>query len=96
MKIFCRGVNELGSIEGEIVAEGILIIEEDAVIKADIKAAEVVIQGKVEGLYAETRVELISTGSFRGELVTPNLHMEEGAQLNATTIMVSKKLQWRI
>ena len=92
-KLFCRGVSRIGgSIEGEIVAEGILIIEEDAVIKADIKAAEVVIQGKVEGaLHAETRVELISTGSFRGELVTPNLHMEEGAQLNATTIMVSKK-----
>jgi cytoskeletal protein CcmA (bactofilin family) len=91
-KLFCRGVSRIGgSIEGEIVAEGILIIEEDAIIKANIKAAEVVIQGKVEGkLHAETRVELISTGTFSGELVTPNLHIEEGALLNGTTTMVSK------
>lgn len=91
-KLFCRGVSRIGgSINGEIVAEGILIIEEDAVIKADIKASEIVIQGKVEGrLEAENRVELINTGTFSGDLITPNLHVEDGALLNGTMKMISK------
>lgn len=92
-KLYCRGVSRIGgSIDGEIIAEGLLIIEEDAVIKADIKAVEVVIQGKVEGrLEAENRVELINTGHFTGDLVAPSLHVEDGAILNGTMKMVSKK-----
>lgn len=92
-KLFCRGVSRIGgSIDGEIVAEGILIIEEDAVINANIKAVEVVIQGKVKGtLEVESRIELINTGSFCGDLVTPNLHVEDGALLNGTTKMIAKK-----
>lgn len=88
-KLFCRGVSRIGgAIDGEIIAEGILIIEEDAVIDADIQASEVVIQGSVTGkLIADTRVELINSGSFSGELVTPSLHVEQGALLNGTTTM---------
>lgn len=91
-KLFCRGVSRIGgSIDGEVVAEGMVIIEEDAVINANITAQEVVIQGKVKGrLEVETRVEIISTGEFTGELITPSLHVEDGGLLNGTTTMVAK------
>lgn len=88
-KLFCRGVSRIGGkIEGEIVAEGVLIIEEGAHIDADIRASEVIVQGVVNGkLEADTRVELITSGRFSGELVTPSLHVEQGAYLNGTTTM---------
>ena len=50
------------------------------------------IQGKVKGtLEVESRIELLNTGSFCGDLVTPNLHVEDGALLNGTTKMIAKK-----
>jgi cytoskeletal protein CcmA (bactofilin family) len=91
-KLFCRGVSRIGgSIDGELVAEGMVIIEEDAIINANITAQEVVIQGKVKGkLEVEKRVEIISTGEFTGELITPSLYVEDGGLLNGTTRMVAK------
>ena len=48
-KLYCRGTSRIGGrVEGHIVSEGLLIIEEEAHIVAEIKAAEAVIQGRVK------------------------------------------------
>jgi len=88
-KLYCRGSTRIGGkIEGEIISEGLLIIEEEALISADIKADEVVIQGRIQGrLEARGRVELCSTCSFEGDILTPILVITEGAQFNGRSSM---------
>ncbi|NBQ53170.1 MAG: polymer-forming cytoskeletal protein [Proteobacteria bacterium] len=88
-KLYCRGSSRIGGkIEGQIISEGILIIEEGATILAEVKADEVIIQGKVNGrLEAKIRVELYPQSRFDGDIVTPVLVVNEGAQFNGRSIM---------
>ncbi|MEY4630205.1 MAG: hypothetical protein RIQ81_325 [Pseudomonadota bacterium] len=88
-KLYCRGSSRIGGkIEGQIISEGILIIEEGATILAEVKADEVIIQGKVNGrLEAKIRAELYPQSRFDGDIVTPVLVVNEGAQFNGRSIM---------
>ena len=88
-KLYCRGSSRIGGrIEGEIVSEGLLIVEEEALISACIQAEEAIIQGKVSGtLKATGRVELADRCCFEGDIVTPALVIHEGAQFNGKTSM---------
>ncbi len=90
-KLFCRGASRIGGkIEGQIISEGLLIIEEEAVIMAEIKADEAIIQGKVTGkLQATGRVELCASSRFEGDIMTPVLIVREGAQFNGRSTMVT-------
>lgn len=92
-KLYCRGSSRIaGKIEGQIVSEGILIVEEEAVIFANIVADEAVIQGRVRGrIEAKTRVELCSTCDFDGELVTPSLIVQEGARFSGRATMPARE-----
>lgn len=92
-KLFCRGSSRIGGkIEGQVVSEGLLIIEEEAVIMAEIKADEVIIQGQVKGkLIAATRVELCDTCQFDGDISAPVLIIREGAQFNGRSTMIPAK-----
>ncbi len=88
-KLYCRGSSRIGGrIEGEVVSEGLLIIEEEALITAEVLADEAIIQGRVHGkLVAKERVELTSTCRFEGDIQTPNLIINEGAQFNGRCLM---------
>lgn len=88
-KLYCRGSSRIGGkIEGQIISEGILIIEEGATILAEVKADEVIIQGKVNGrLEAKIRAELYPQSKFDGDIITPVLVINEGAQFNGRSIM---------
>jgi cytoskeletal protein CcmA (bactofilin family) len=92
-KLYCRGSSRIGGkIEGQIVSEGILIIEEGATILAEVKADEVIIQGKVNGrLEAKIRAELYPQSRFDGDIVTPVLVINEGAQFNGRSIMTQQQ-----
>ena len=88
-KLYCRGSSRIGGkIEGEIISEGLLIIEEEAIINANIRADEAIIQGRVHGrIEARARVELCSSSSFNGDIATPILIVKEGAQFNGNSAM---------
>lgn len=90
-KLYCRGASRIGGkIEGQVISEGLLIIEGEATIIAEIKADEAIIQGKVTGkLHAASRVELCSTSQFDGDIITPILIVREGAQFNGRSSMVA-------
>lgn len=94
-KLYCRGSSRIaGKIDGQIISEGFLVIEEEAAINAEIKADEAVIQGKVQGkLQATSRVELCSTSQFEGDIITPVLVVREGAHFNGHTQMPHKEEQ---
>jgi cytoskeletal protein CcmA (bactofilin family) len=99
-KLYCKGSTRIGGrIDGEIVSEGLLILEEEAVVCADIQADEIVVQGKVEGtVRAKTRVELSTTCTFVGDVAVPSLIIEEGAKFNGRSTMDPEELaheqQW--
>ena len=88
-RLFCRGVSRIGgSIDGVITAEGTLIIEKEAMIRADIEADIIVIQGTVHGkIEASSKAELLKTSVLEGELVCPSILVEEGSVLNAQVSM---------
>ncbi len=88
-KLFCRGASRIGGrIEGEIISEGMLVIEEEALVTADIRADEAVIQGTVEGKISATgRVELSATCHFTGDIFSPSLIIHDGAQFNGRSTM---------
>lgn len=92
-KLYCRGASRIGGkIEGQIVSEGLLIVEEEAVITAEIKADEAIIQGRVQGkLQATGRVELCASSQFDGDIITPVLVVREGAQFNGHATMAKKE-----
>lgn len=94
-KLYCRGASRIGGkIEGQIISEGLLIVEEEAIITAEIKADEVVIQGRVQGkLIATGRVELTASSQFDGDISTPTLIVREGAQFNGHSTMMKREEQ---
>jgi cytoskeletal protein CcmA (bactofilin family) len=93
-KLYCRGSSRIGGrIEGEIVSDGMLILEETSIITAEIKTSEAIVQGKVKGhLTATERVELKPDCCFEGDIKTPVLIVHEGATFNGNCTM-SKDLK---
>lgn len=72
-----------GKFEGEIEVGETLIIGEDAVIRANIKAKSVSIRGKVVGdVNCEGKIELLSSASLEGKVKTSGLTIAEGAFFN--------------
>lgn len=88
-KLYCKGSTRIGGkIDGEIISEGLLILEEEASVNADIQADEIVVQGKVEGtVIAKSRVELSASCTFVGDITSPSLVIEEGARFNGKSTM---------
>jgi cytoskeletal protein CcmA (bactofilin family) len=68
-----------GRMEGEIVAEGPLVIGEKALIKATIHGTSVTIKGKVQGNVVGTeKVQLMPGSQLYGDVKTPKFIMSEG------------------
>ncbi len=88
-KMYCRGSTRVGGrVEGEIISEGLLILEEEAVVNAKITCEEIVLQGKITGtIKAKTRVEMSRTCTFIGDVVAPSLVIEEGAKFSGRSTM---------
>jgi len=69
-----------GHVDGEIIAKDGLIIGESAVVTAQIKAASIVVAGKVSGdLTASQRIEIRPSAKVLGNLTAPILVVHEGA-----------------
>ncbi|MDR2795279.1 MAG: polymer-forming cytoskeletal protein [Spirochaetaceae bacterium] len=83
-----------GKINGEIDAEGILLIDENALVEADIRADKVIIRGSVKGnITAAGRVEITLTGSLEGNVNAPEINMETGCLFNGNCTMTKKTPQ---
>ena len=88
-KLYCKGASRIGGqIQGKIVSEGLLIIEEEARVEADIIVDEVIVLGHVSGkLRANKRIELCERSHFQGEIISPALVIREGAQFDGRAAM---------
>jgi cytoskeletal protein CcmA (bactofilin family) len=69
-----------GHVEGEIIAKDSLTIGETAVIAAQIRAASVIVAGKVSGdIIAGQRIEIRPSAKVLGNITSPALVIHEGA-----------------
>jgi cytoskeletal protein CcmA (bactofilin family) len=80
-KLFFEGPIRIdGQVDGEISASDAVVVGETAVITAQIRAASVVIAGKVSGdIIAGKRVEIRPTAKVFGNLTSPVLVVHDGA-----------------
>lgn len=87
--VFSDTVNVEGKVKGRITSEtGTLVVEETGYVEATVEIAVCVIRGTLHGdLTAKSKVEIHRTGKVHGDVVTPNLLVEEGALFNGVIRM---------
>jgi cytoskeletal protein CcmA (bactofilin family) len=80
-----------GKLSGEIAARGLLVVDEEAVVEANINASRVIIRGSVKGnVTAAEKVELTITGKLIGDVTAPEIFMETGCVFNGRCSMIGK------
>ena len=80
-----------GKVSGEINARGLLVIDEEAVVNANIKTSRVKIRGFVKGdVTAFEKVEIAITGKLDGNITAPEIFMETGCVFNGRCTMTGK------
>jgi len=73
-----------GKLHGEVRANDLLIIGEEAFVEGTVRAAKLVILGEVRGeVRVQERVEIGITGRVSGAIETRNLVVLEGGTVNA-------------
>jgi cytoskeletal protein CcmA (bactofilin family) len=77
-----------GRVTGEIKASSLLVIDEGAVVEADIVAPKVIIRGSVKGnVNASNKVEISLTGRLAGNITASEISMEAGCLFNGRCLM---------
>jgi len=81
-----------GNFHGSISTGDTLIIGEQAMVHADIRAGDVEIHGRVLGtIEAKRRVEISVSGRVRGDVHAPVLIVNPGGQLDGRTHMADEQ-----
>lgn len=69
-----------GEFTGEIRTRGTLIIGTGALVRAEVSAASVMVEGEIHGdIIATDAIEIRTPAKVYGNLSTPNLEIEKGA-----------------
>jgi cytoskeletal protein CcmA (bactofilin family) len=77
-----------GEVEGEISARDTLLVEDSAVVTAQIVGSTVIIKGRVTGnIQASERIEIRPPGRLEGDVATPTLIVHEGARFDGRCSM---------
>ena len=72
-----------GSVEGNIKAN-LLTVGQNALIKGEIIAEEVVVNGKIAGTIRGTRVHLTSSAKVEGDIIHQTIAIESGAHFEGS------------
>ena len=77
-----------GEFRGEIFTKDTLIVNEGALVFAEIEAETIIISGKVEGnLFARRRVIMHPPAIFKGTVTSPSLRIDEGVVFEGASYM---------
>lgn len=80
-----------GRFEGTLETRGELTVGEKAQVRADIHGENIIIAGRVEGkVVAKRFLKIIAPAVVKGEISTPVLQVEPGAQLQGMIQMGEK------
>ena len=77
-----------GKFTGEVHSNGMLIIGEQAVVRANIESGVVLVRGETHGtIHAKTRIEAYSPAKIYGDLHSPVLVFGEGVVFEGVSHM---------
>lgn len=81
-----------GKVAGKVATEGMVVVEQDGTVDADITALEAFINGRVDGnITARKRVEITPTGRVQGDIESASLSIAEGVLFDGTCHMTGEK-----
>jgi len=81
-----------GQIEGSITHSQRITVCSEGIVKANIRAQTIVVEGTVEGdLQAEKAVQIKDTARLKGNVHAPSVSIVEGAHFNGSVAMDSSK-----
>ncbi|MEP6835253.1 MAG: polymer-forming cytoskeletal protein [Gemmatimonas sp.] len=71
-----------GKFKGEVNVQGNLVIEQGAMVTANVRAQTITIAGQLEGnIEGATRVELLETGVLTGDVMADSLTVAAGSRM---------------
>jgi cytoskeletal protein CcmA (bactofilin family) len=77
-----------GRLEGKVDVKGQFTVAPSGLVKADVRAKRVLISGKVIGnLTGDESVELHATAQLEGNITSPKVIIQEGAQFKGSVDM---------
>lgn len=78
------------TVNGEITSEkGNLTLNPNSRVKGDIKANQLIVQGKVEGSIQATDCHLQKSADVKGDVAYKTLGMESGAKMVGSTKIIN-------
>jgi len=78
-----------GRIEGTVRASSQVLIAKGGLVAGDIHTREAVVGGDVKGsVHADERVEIQSTASVEGDIVTTKIQIAEGGRVSGALKMI--------
>lgn len=82
-KMFLQGESRVGGhVEGIVICDGNLTVEESAVITGDLNGAVVLFNGRIDGnLRASNLLRLSPTARVYGDITAKRLVVEDGARI---------------
>ncbi len=80
-----------GTINGEIHAEGTVIVGAEGKIKGNVSAIDLLVAGVVNGdVTAQNKIEIVANGMLAGDIVTKGLVIDEKAIFQGKCVMKSE------
>lgn len=80
-----------GQVEGEVISDESVTVEQDASIKGPVSANIVTLAGTIKGsVEAKEKLEILPSGKLNGSMTTKNLIIHSGAVFNGKSTMVEK------
>jgi cytoskeletal protein CcmA (bactofilin family) len=77
-----------GEVEGRILSEDCIVVQESGKVKADMIAGQVIISGEVTGnVFAHDRLEITAQGRLVGDITAPRVSIAEGVLFEGTCTM---------
>ena len=72
-----------GSVFGDIISDGVLVLGEEGLVEGSVRVGELIASGRIVGdIIASRRVSLNKSARLRGNLVAPSVVVEDGAVIN--------------
>lgn len=86
---FSRSVRIEGQYQGRIESTGVLYIEADAEVRAEVRADMVIVAGTVRGdIHADRSVEMLTGGAIYGNVRTGRLRIADGVVFDGKCEMI--------
>ena len=81
-----------GQVEGEVISDESVTVEQDASIKGPVNAKIVTLSGTIRGAVdAKEKLEILPSGKLVGSMSTANLIIHSGAIFNGKASMAGEK-----